>query len=434
MLKVKFDLPTIITPYIDHIWNIFCQYVGIETLTVQENQDLLIGVNKDSDLSISKVFIQNLNEKKYHFKDYFKEKPLILHENGEPDYLGSCFYMLNCVQEYGGTDRDTIGRFPYKESFQHHFNCPEENLVNQYFEKLYQKLPIVQKQGKLPDNPSFISLSHDIDSLYESFLQDGFASLKKGRVDWIAKLCWNELRQNPAGFNIETIMDLEEEYQMKSIFFWLVNKGKSKNIVGQSIKNSDYNINNKRVQETIKKVAIRNFENGLHKSISVENYQQEAAKIGEQIISNRNHYLCFSIPQHFEDIENGNLKIDYSLGFAEVMGFRNGYTLPVRLYDLKRQKINEFLSVPLHIMDTSFRIYQKKSLVETQEQVLAFMQRYKKNTVLGVLWHNMYFTDIKFRGYKEIYTKILELAQKNGIKSLLSKDVLKKYQIQIRKS
>ena len=429
MIKVKIDIPKPVDAMIIYIWHVFADYIGFPTAVCEENEDILISMNEKADIRVSSKFIDNISSKHFAHQFYFDAIPAIQHEDGAIDYLGSCFYIINCIQEYAAQKTDTVGRFPYAESFQHKFKCIEKPLVNHYFEALYNQLSIVKENFDLPRKKSVVFLSHDIDSLYRSKYQDGFYALKTMNVGGVLQIILNELRGRPAFFNMRGIVRLLEKYNAKSTFFWLVNRGlASTEFVGKKIKNSDYDINNKRVREVMSWIAERGFENGVHKSISRDSYDQEIEKLGVACVSNRNHYLRFQLPEHFNLLEESAIQIDYSLGFAETPGFRNGYSLPFNPYNFTTQQPYEIMIVPLHVMDTTFRVYMKLPLSETKARIHEFVRANQYNAVLNILWHNSYFTPYKYGGYKEIFESVLELLGELGVESVLSDDILSETQ------
>ena len=369
-----------------------------------------------------------LNDGQFHFKDWFEMEPLLKGEDGKSDYWGTCFYILNCLQEWVPNQADYLGRFKYECSFQHHFNCVYENLVNQYFDKILQELWAENVPTKL-ETPSRFFISHDNDVFFGSFLQDGLWALKKKRLDIVVKLIINEIIRKPHWLNLEQIMDINDEHGVKTTFFWLVNKGLAAPHLtsGKKLKNADYDYHNSRIQKLVKRVAERGFENGLHKSISNETFAEEANRLGFEPLANRNHFLKFSLPVHFHQLDAAGVKLDFSLGFAETFGFRNGYSLPFHPYNFEKNEPYQVLVIPQNIMDATAFSYLKISPKETQKQALALLENHKTGSLLSILWHNKYFTKYKYGGFLEVYKSILEFMNENGVKSISQTEILESY-------
>ena len=405
-----------------YIFEIFLRNKKIDFLFVDDvsHAEFIISNTLTSDLQISEEFFKDVNSGVYDFKIFFKNDCAIKTKNGSVDYLCSAFYMINSIQEYSKTDPDEYNRFKYSNTYQYHFKNIEENLVQELFDKLYKSN---RKLNKVSDknSKSKLFLSHDIDTVYGALLQDGFSSLKQKRFDVIIKLFFNVVIQRPDWLNIDKIMNIESEYDFKSTFYWLVNKGK----LNELERNSDYSINDKKIRKFINLVNERGWENGLHKSISKENFKEEIDKLGFIPEGNRYHFLKFNLPEAYRNIQESELKLDSSLGFADVMGFRNSCGFPFHPYDFENKMPYGFLEVPLNVMDQTFYGYEKLQPELIANKVISFFEKNNRNCVISVLWHNNFFSNYKFHGYLDAYKDILGYFYENRYECVTQKELLK---------
>jgi hypothetical protein len=240
----------------------------------------------------------------------------------------------------------------------------------------------------------------------------------------MANIIFANLLLRPQWLNMDKIMKIEDEFGFKSTFYWLVNKGRTKD----GFKNSDYAIGSKHVQNQIECVQKKGWENGLHKSISDDSFVTEMNKLGFMPLGNRYHFLKFNIHANFKDIESAGLKFDGSLGFAEEMGFRNSYGLPYKPYNFETQKAYQFVECPLHIMDTTLHGYQKVSADEAFRKITAFMESNSNDAVFSVLWHNNYFTDYKYGDYFKLYKKLLQYFVDSKYECITQSQMIEDYQ------
>jgi hypothetical protein len=323
----------------------------------------------------------------------------------DENLLIKIFYLVNSLGEYNikKENIDELGRFKYLDSVQSKIDITE-NLVWKLIVSSLSKYDFLRMAYTINDLKSYFFLSHDIDSLFGSTLQDGSWALKNKRFDVLFKIFTSVLIAKPAWFNIDLIMKLESEYDFKSTFYWLVNKGK----IDARQTNSDYSISSAKVQNQLKKVEKNGFENGLHKSISKDSFQTEISKLKSISHGNRYHYLKFQLPHAYHEIENSGLQLDASLGFAEHYGFRNSYGYPFCPYNHKTKGHHSFIEVPLTIMDGTFQRYLKIPVHKTADTIISFIEKNKENSLLSVLWHNTFFTNYKYKGYKEEYIKLLQ--------------------------
>lgn len=403
-MKVFIDKTLPFFKLVNYSWKLFSLNQNIECIdTDNRNEaDFIISESADSDIKLAGDFYRQLLNGQFGFKNHFREDCIIRTSDGNPDYLATAFYMVNSIQEYNSPDKDEIGRFPFSASYQYRFENIQTNLVQQYFDKLKKEHPKLSLLKKT-DRPTKIFLSHDLDSINGALLQDGMAALKRGNIPAIFRMMFNAVLLKPDWLNMDKIMQIESEYDAKSVFFWLVNKGK----VNARMTNSDYAIHRSPVRKMIASIEKNGWENGLHKSISTDSFQQEIQKLGVTVNGNRYHYLRFSLPAAYDEIEESGLKLDASLGFAENYGFRNSYGLPFKPFNLKERKEYSFVEVPLNVMDGTFQRYQKIPVDKTAESVIRFFEENNRNCILSVLWHNTFFTDYKYRGYLREYKKIL---------------------------
>jgi hypothetical protein len=360
--------------------------------------------------------------KQLSFDNDFTANGFLKLENGNPDYLATAFYLLSCAQELDDSRKDKFGRFPYQESYQKYFSNAEKNMVQFCFDEILKsinKLSSLKKQTF----KSRIFLSHDVDTVYGALMQDGFYAVKKLNIPGIFNIMFSNLLIKPQWLNMDKIMKIETEYDFKSTFYWLVNKGLSK----EGIKNADYIYNSPKVQSQVELVTKNGWENGIHKSISDESFEEEIVKLKFKPKGNRYHFLKFKPHHDFAKINHAGIKLDTSLGFAEELGFRNSYGLPYKPYDFKNKMAFNFVECPLHIMDTTLHSYQKLSANEAYNKIISFTEKNAENTILSVLWHNNYFTPYKYESYFVLYKKLLAYFYESKFACITQSQIIEKY-------
>jgi hypothetical protein len=340
--------------------------------------------------------------------------------NGQPDFITTVFYLVNSLQEYNNPHPNALGRFQYKESYQHRLGNVKSNVVQKCLDEISKKIRVPLRSV---DTRFF--LTHDIDMVHGALLEDGFHVIKKGRLDLFFKFLFNVAMHKPDWLNIDKILALESEYDCKSVFYWIVNKG----IINARERNADYDFKSKKIQQAFALVNQYGNENGIHKSISAENFDREIEKYGSLPIGNRYHYLKFNLPDGYQKIEAAHLKLDASLGFAEEIGFRNSYGLPFQPYNIEKRKPFNFIEAPLHVMDRTFYQYKKSDLSEAEKELFEFFEKNRYNCVLSILWHNNFFTNYKFKGYLALYKKILSYIKENRFQTLGQQEIVDQYGI-----
>ncbi len=421
-MKVFISKNSIFSNPIQYIWKLFAANKNVEYVWTDEKKsaDFIIDETTDSDLPITIDFYHSINNGHFDFEKHFKNDCIIRTQNNS-DYLASAFYMINCLQEYNAKDFDELGRFRFSDSYQFKYGNIQYNLVQNYFDALIDFHPKLQQFNSKTKSKFF--LSHDLDSINGALFQDGFHALKHGNPFILFKLFFNAAIGKPDWLNMDKIMKIESEYDFKSTFFWLVNKGK----INKREVNSDYDISSPKIQGTIKKIKSEGFENGLHKSISSESFSDELKKIEDNVKGNRCHYLKFKLPHLFDKIEESGILMDASLGFAEAYGFRNSYGRPFHPYNFSKKTNYNFIEVPLHVMDGTFQRYLKMPCEKTADSIISFLETNKYDSVISILWHNTFFSDYKYKGYAGQYKKILSYLYESKFECINQSEIIKQY-------
>ena len=388
-----------------------------------ENAELIFDHTNNKSQPLALSFYNSLqSENSVFFHDnYFPDEQLIKTQTDVVDYMATIFYMINCLQEFNPRkkDVDLFGRFRYVSSYQKRFESIEKNLAQGYIDFLI-------KSWNITDAKNFKSgffLSHDIDNIYGSLLQDGFWALKKGKIDAILRIIANEFIRKPHWRNIDKIIRMDSEYDIKSTFFWLVNKGRG----DLNIKNADYSISKEK--ELLQIVRKNGFVNGLHKSCSPMNINDELTKLSADSYSNRYHFLKFLPHIDWVKINHSKIKFDSSLGFAERYGFRNSFGMPFQPYNLSENKPFEFIEAPMNFMDGTFHKYMKLSCEVVTDRIINFYESNNKNCIFSLCWHNTYFTNYKYKGFIEQYKKLLTYIHESKIECYTPDEIINKFKI-----
>tara|TARA_B100001971_G_scaffold129103_1_gene119096 strand:+ start:151500 stop:152813 length:1314 start_codon:yes stop_codon:yes gene_type:complete len=333
------------------------------------------------------------------------------------DLFGIIFFMLTRWEEYVSPTRDEHNRFPAKESFAFKMNFIQRPIVNELAILLYNIFRSYKVNISLRNNYD-VFLTHDIDHLYYP------KSPRKFVGDIVKRRSLNSFfNRVKYSFNspyncISWISDLNQKNKIKSEFYFMAAYG--------TPFNNDYKINDPNILESIKTILKNNQTIGIHPSYkTLNNYEllikeknalENTFKL--KIQDGRQHFLRFSSPQTWLDWEKASLKIDSSLGYPEVTGFRCGTGNEFYCYDFLNRKVLKLKERPLIFMDTSARYYQSLSLSETFDQIKLYKttcQRY--STPFTLLFHNSSFEEIEWIGFKNKYIEILSLLSDTGLQN-----------------
>ncbi|MBS1583361.1 MAG: hypothetical protein JST66_14265 [Bacteroidetes bacterium] len=380
-----------------------------------------IGPGPDAHLRVSQRFFADLRAGRYAQQHHFRHHPHILLENGADtiDHLATAFYMINGIQEYADVPLDGLGRFPYAQSYQHRFQVPHAALAGGHLDALARALGLPDA----PKRPSRVLITHDIDEIHGAWTQDLWWALKHFRPGAVAAVLASIVLRRPAWADLDRIMDLHDEHGLKSLFLFIVHRGGN----GAGLRNADYDIRSRAMQERMRRIRERDFGVGLHKSVSPTSMEEETQRLGVPAIANRYHYLKFRWPAAIDELEAGGLAVDTSLGFAEEYGFRNSYARPFVPFHLKERRPATFVEAPLHVMDRTFFGYRKDDGAEVARLIIDFFERNDQGTVFGLLWHNNFFSTMKFGAYLKAIRLVLAYLREKGIRSITAEEVRDTY-------
>jgi hypothetical protein len=394
-IHIAENIPPFAKKAIENCLENFAEFCHFNHFEPDFNINIGIYGHSEADLYVSEKFIQLLTEEKYHFSSWFDKKPLLI-DNDFEDYIGTCFYMINCLQEYAENVEDELGRFEYTKSYQHHFDVAHKNLVAEYFKIIAQKIGI----NHAFNAQSQLLLTHDIDIVRVKKTHIKHL-LKKGKIGEAFKTF---IGKKDIDF-LKEIIDFEEKNQLKAIYFWLPIKGKSS---VEGIQNADYDIYDEEILEVINSIAeSKLLENALHKSISDKSLDDERALISnKKITKNRFHFLKFNVKNDFETIEKSDITDDYSLGFSHAIGFRNSYGLPFKPYSPVLQKQFNLKVHPLNIMDSTLIYYTHGNFEKKKQLINDFLEQNRENCEVVLLWHNNYLSLENFNNYRKLFENI----------------------------
>ena len=379
--------------------------------------DIFFDYDKKNSENFSINFFKHIksNSNALSHENIFPHSLMIYDEKGNEDIISTIFYLVNCLQELSASEKDLdkFGRFKFSKSYQYKYKNVKENFVEKLINRFCEKYSINGSKNK-----SRFFISHDIDKIYGSMLQDSYWALKQINFKALMIIMMCEVSKKPHWKNIDKILSINGMHDIRSTFFWLVNYGYGKD----GVENADYKINEE--EPLLDAVIKHNGFNGLHKSSSDMELDQEFEKGGFNSPICRYHYLKFSCKNDWDSISNSSIALDSSLGFAEHYGFRNSYGKSYQPFDIKQNKPYDFIETPLNFMDTTFDKYMKIPVNKIADIVIKFYEENPKNCDISLLWHNTYFTDFKYNSFIDEYKKIIGFIYENKIECVDAIDLI----------
>ena len=334
------------------------------------------------------------------------------------DIIASSFFFLSNWQEYVSEKKDKYNRFTYEHSIQNKLNIVDKPIVNYYFDILKTAIELgyqLELKNKLWGKHTFATcITHDIDNCKSAWIQGSYREIRNGNLLAPISLISKRIFSKDEWFNFDKIIDIENKFSAHSSFYFL-----SRNHAKNGIKNADYNIENPEFQDVFNLILSNSSESGIHGSIGTHNNSEkliaDIKRLRREITGGRFHFLIYDVYDTPEVLDKLNIRYDSSLGFAERYGFRNGFCLPFYIYDIKNDRSTNVLEIPLILMDCTLSRYMQVSGEVAMEKVMGIVQEIEKfNGCFTLLWHNTYFSDYKYKGWRQIFEKILEYCQQRN--------------------
>lgn len=303
------------------------------------------------------------------------------------DLLSNIFYVLSRYEEYTCRKKDKFGRFSAVFSKQYQAGKLERPIVDEWVYQIREQLDLA---GSFPFQyrPTF-----DIDNAWayknKGWLRE-FSSKTKDILKGDRKRI-EERRDVLRGKKKDPYDTFDQIEKLKPfqpiVFFLLGNYGKY-----------DRNIHwkNKNFQKLIQNVS-EYAHIGIHpsfgsfldeKQLKIEKERLENIT-GKAITKSRQHFLRMQIPESYSLLEKIGIKEDYTMGYADHVGWRAGTSRSFYFFDLKQNKPLNLKIYPFQYMDGTLNEYQELNVENAQNKINELFQKSKKYGGNFIsLWHN----------------------------------------------
>jgi len=310
--------------------------------------------------------------------------------------------LYTLKEEYSPQQRDRFGRIPYAHSTNQHILEPK---VSHY---LVDDNPPLE----YPDGQQFaVCLTHDVDEVYPPIthtIRSSLTCLKERDFKGLRRQAfWGAHgKERSPYWNFNEIMDLEQQYSAHSSFYLLA--------TDTDIRRFRYKIED--LEDELGLILDRGWEIGLHGGYYAPDHQEEIQRekqrleqvLGRKVTGYRNHYLRFTVPDSWEHLARAGFQYDTTLGYPDMVGFRNGMCHPFLPYNLNTGKEVNILEFPMIIMDLtlfkSTRSYEEAG--DLAMRLVDTVASYKG--VLTLNWHSEFFNCPFRSSWIRMYEKILK--------------------------
>ena len=326
------------------------------------------------------------------------------------DLVASACFLLSRYEETLTKERDAHGRFSAKDSLAYKANFLLRPLVDEYGE--YLRLCLRNMGVEVPDVPKqpTVTLTHDVDVPFEHrTMRAVLGGIKRGEWRQVLHNAFSSLEKNTAytfPWLLEQDALLPNAQQIYFLRMPLQPCAQDKPYL--SYQSAD-------MQALLRLLKEANVTLGLHTSyasgVNAAGIAEEKAQlekvIGFPVLHNRHHFLRTCSPLDMQALADAGILHDYTLGFADQVGFRIGTARPVRFINPVTLKVTPLCLHPLLVMDATLFSYMNLSVdaaFACIEQLAAAVKAYGGEFVL--LWHNTGYAQTE--DDRAFYEKIIQ--------------------------
>lgn len=332
------------------------------------------------------------------------------------DIFAASFYLMSRYEEYLPHMQDTHERFPAEESLAYKNGFIEKPVIDiwayKFFELLKNKFP----NYSYPNREFDIISTIDVDMAF-LFKHKGIVRTIGGFINDIFHLrlvnFWHRFvtvlnfRSDPYD-TFSEIIKIKNECNVNTLFFFLIgdyttfdrNNSSTNNKFRSLIKSvSDY----AKIGLQPSYFSIKNVEKLKREKIRLENI------INTPVEFSRQHFLRLSIPETYHNLLDLDLKEDYTLGYANFVGFRASTCTPFYFYDIDFEIQTPLKLFPFALTDVTLKQYMQLTNEESLHKILELKEAVKKvNGTFISLFHNETFSNNGYwNGWSDIYKKMI---------------------------
>ncbi len=316
--------------------------------------------------------------------------------DGIVDPIASVFYLISRYEEYLILRRDVHDRFQAKNSLQYKFGWLRQCICDRWCEDL---ISFMEEEYK-----RVLSSFKFHTTIVPTFDVDNVRAFewKEGVRTWIA--IWKDrISKNTENRNLRQLVLANKQKDPFDNFDYILNisdRGfdvKMFWLVGDFAKyDRNVSVNDKRHRSLIKKMSVRTSL-GVHPSyksnLSGYYLEREIERIeqitGEYPKISRQHYLKLHLPQTYRQLIHYGIEEDYTMGYADEVGFRAGTARPFYFFDLQKNNATNLLVHSFSYMDRTLKDYlnlSKDEVLKLVEELFREVNAYGGEYIC--LWHN----------------------------------------------
>ncbi|MCR9227235.1 MAG: polysaccharide deacetylase family protein [Flavobacteriaceae bacterium] len=306
------------------------------------------------------------------------------------DIFSASFFLLSRYEEYLPHVKDSVGRFPVKESIAYQNNFLELPVVDLW---AYKLLDVLKERfpdlGNKEKDYRFTSIINVTTS--HAYAMRGIARSIGGLLLDLGNFRFRDvldrfsvmmrLKKDPYD-NFFELVDIHKKFPIKTMFFFQFAK--------HSAHDKNVSTNNNKFRYLIKSVAdysavslSTSFISSYDKNVLREEKKQLGNLINRPISYARLRYNKVNVPATYRNLVETEFTDDFSMGYTHEIGFRAGTCTPFYFYDINTEVRQPIKIHPFAMHDYALVKYKSKEEVfEKMDRVYRLVKQVKGDFIL----------------------------------------------------
>ena len=412
---------------------IFLQHLGLDFSITKDSQEfkafngakiLYAGLQNDDDICIqpsSLLFETGINNQDVKTGALNGiTVPFFTGKGRMPfDVFAAVFYLVTRYEEYLNFQSNKYGQFKATDSLAYKLGFLDKPVVDIWVEDLKQLLATKYPWLVFRKKEFTITFTYDIDVAY-AYKGRPFAVTFINIINDVLKLNFSAIKKRLADLNnsladpfdtYSHIASIKEKQKHNLLYFFLLGPKNKYNRNLNPYSSSMKFLVQKLSEKEITGIHPSYFANDSFLQLQHEKLLLESV-INKKVSISRQHYLRLVFPATYENLIQAGITDDYTLGFAELPGFRAGTCSAFKFYDLKTESETALTLHPNTFMEGTFIEDLKLSAADSLPLMKQLIDEVKKvNGHFISIWHNHSLSNQnEWVGLKEVHDAIAEYA------------------------
>lgn len=330
------------------------------------------------------------------------------------DVFSASFFLLSRYEEYLPHVKDSVGRFPAKESIAHQNGFLQQPVVDIWAQKLLfalkERFPDIQTKKRKYTFTSVINVTTS-----HCYALRGFTRSLGGFLLDLGKFRFKSMirrlsvmlgvKKDPYN-NFYELIDIHKRFPIKTMFFFQLAK--------YSAHDKNVSANNNKFRYLIKSVAdysevslSTSFLSSTDKRVLKEEKRTLADLINRPVTYSRLRYNRVNVPSTYRNLIETEFSDDFSMGYTHEIGFRAGTCTPFYFYDINMEVRQPLKVHPFAVHDYALINYERKDEVfEIMDKVYRQIKQVNGN-LIAVFSNELLGSDHKINWF-ELYQTFLK--------------------------